>query len=112
MNKAKVILSAAALIVLLPLLAAAQPPAPAEVAPAAGAPLCGASLTQSILSELPALPGQAAEPVYAACDWTCADRCDGYFQSCAAECPGFRGDPCLNDCRNGRIACYRGCGCL
>ena len=61
---------------------------------------------------LPALPDQPAKLVYKACDWTCTDQCDDYFQSCAAECPGFRGDPCLTDCRNGRIACYQGCGCL
>jgi len=113
MTLARAILSAGFLMVLPPppLAAAEPPPLPAETVPAVENPACEASLAQLILPDLPALPDQSAKPVYKACDWTCTDRCDGYFQSCAAECPGFRGDPCLTDCRNGRISCYQGCGC-
>lgn len=114
MTRARAILSAAVLMVfLLPALAVAEPPSlPAESAPAVENPACEASLAQLILPDLPALPDQPAEPVYKTCDWACTDQCDVYFQSCTAECPGYRGDPCLTDCRNSRISCYQRCGCL
>lgn len=99
-------------VVLLPVLAAAEPTSAPEAGPAAGAPACEAPLAQLIFEDLPAPPGGPAEPIYAACDWVCADRCDEYYQECTAGCPGFRGDPCLTACRSGRIACYQSCGCL
>jgi len=112
MTQARVILSVVALTVFLPVVAAEPAPRPAEVAPAVTAPVCDASLVQSIFSEVPALPDQPVQPISAACDWTCTDQCDVYFQNCAADCPGYRGDPCLTGCRSGRISCYQGCGCL
>lgn len=113
MKNARVILSAVVLALLLPTLAAAEPsPVLPEMPPAVEAPACDASLAQSILLELPALPGQPAKPMYAACDWACTDQCDEYYQDCIADCPGYRGDPCLTSCRSGRIACYQSCGCL
>jgi hypothetical protein len=111
MTKARVILSAVVLAVLfLPILSAAEPaPSPAEAAPAVSSPVCDASLVQPIFPELPALPDQPVQPISTACNWTCTAQCDQYYQSCIAGCSGYRGDPCLTDCRNGRTACYSGC---